>query len=311
MAHRVAQSNSYLWRHSTRSGPGNGTSSRRSVTIRRLLLAVGVTAGGLVGPVALAGPAGASTVGEALGTFNTSGETTITVPTDVDALTIVSNGQTGLHNGTGGGSMGGQGASITATLPVSPGDSLQVYVGVGGGAGGGPGSAGGGESSVVDGTASSLLIVAGGGGGQRRWATPREGEAEVAPEGSGGLAAPAAPVIPTHCPTRVRLGRRPAVEREATPWSAGSLAGAEDPVRGEARAGLAASATLANPAPWALAAPRRVTAGAAAVVVGTTAGEPAGASTPLTVAAGAAARLSYKEVARRLPRPPTPAARRR
>jgi uncharacterized protein YjdB len=107
--------------------------------------------------------------------FSTPGLYTWIVPAGVTSIQIVATGGGG--GGTGGaignaGSAGGNGAIVTSTLTVNPGDSLSVSVG-GGGGGGGPGlsgispggGGGGGSSSVIVNRNTSNAVVAGGGGG--------------------------------------------------------------------------------------------------------------------------------------------------
>ena len=90
------------------------------------------------------------------------------VPSAVSQVTVVANGAQGSGNGGGGG-------SVTATIPVTPLETLYVYVGGqgtlfnGGGASGGDGcnSPGGDASDVREGGAGlgNRVVVAGGGGG--------------------------------------------------------------------------------------------------------------------------------------------------
>ncbi len=121
--------------------------------------------------------------------FSTPGEYTFTVPAGVTSISVTAIGAAGGDNPCWG-PTGGEGATVTATLPVSPNQQLFVGVGAAGGGGchgagsaglGGGGNggsdffgaltgAGGGGASVV-GTGSpstsfaSLMVVAGGGGG--------------------------------------------------------------------------------------------------------------------------------------------------
>jgi hypothetical protein len=109
--------------------------------------------------------------------FNTPGNTTWTVPAGVTRITVVAEGGQGGTLGSGSGyGVGGLGASVTAVLPVTPGQHLDVTVagaatgstgGIGGGGTGGlashPGGGGGGASSVTVGT-DPWVIAAGGGG---------------------------------------------------------------------------------------------------------------------------------------------------
>jgi hypothetical protein len=104
-----------------------------------------------------------------------SGESQFTVPAGVTAITVTANGASGQTDYNG--KPGGEGASETATIPVTPGTTLFVEVGVGGGTGFELG-AGGGESDIRTCSTFALncaalgtdndprLIVAGGGGAQ-------------------------------------------------------------------------------------------------------------------------------------------------
>ena len=101
----------------------------------------------------------------------------ITVPADICFVSITASG------GGGGISIneaGGTGATVAASVAVTPGDALSVLVGgvggapsgpaggpggVGGGGGGSVTSGGGGGASVVTSGAGTPLVVAGGGGG--------------------------------------------------------------------------------------------------------------------------------------------------
>ncbi|MCX4648118.1 MULTISPECIES: hypothetical protein [unclassified Streptomyces] len=101
--------------------------------------------------------------------------------TGVTQLTVTATGAAG-QNGTNGGA-GGNGATVTGTVPATPGNTLYVNVNTGGGGGGAvlPGGTGGGSSDVrtcssanvscvltgVPGTAPRLIVAGGGGGGGR------------------------------------------------------------------------------------------------------------------------------------------------
>ncbi|MFF7975659.1 hypothetical protein [Streptomyces sp. NPDC007905] len=109
------------------------------------------------------------------------------------SIHVVANGAAGGFGATV--SNGGPGTQVTADVPVTPGSTLYVEVGVGGGAGGSAnGGAGGGESDVRTCSASSvscvltgvpatdprLLVAPGGGGGGGGTHDPRPG-------GAGGV----------------------------------------------------------------------------------------------------------------------------
>jgi hypothetical protein len=92
---------------------------------------------------------------------------TFEVPDGVTSITMTASGA------KGGGTSGGNGAVITGPIPVTPGETLNIYVGGsngynGGGSGGaGGGNPGGGASDVRQGgtALANRVIVAGGGGG--------------------------------------------------------------------------------------------------------------------------------------------------
>ena len=112
-------------------------------------------------------------------TYGSPGSYTFTVPAGVTGITVTAIGAAGGSSAPGLAN-GGEGASITASFAVSPGEQLSVSVGApgsggaggtgGGGAGGAAatGGAGGGGASVVSvapAGGGAPLVVAGGGGG--------------------------------------------------------------------------------------------------------------------------------------------------
>lgn len=109
------------------------------------------------------------------GTYSTVGSTNYVVPQGVTSLTVKAWGAGG-GGGAGGsgvaGAAGGAGGYASATISVTPGETLSLRVGGGGGGGGivtainvnGSGGGGGGYSGIFRGT-TPLLIGAGGGGG--------------------------------------------------------------------------------------------------------------------------------------------------
>ena len=170
---------------------------------------------GVVTVVLGAGASVASATVTATTSFTSPGSYSFTVPAWVSSITVTAVGGSG-GSLTGGCILysGGEGASLTATVAVSPGE--QLFVGVGapgvghscphavadaGGAGGGAsggsasitGGGGGGGASLVGGSTPSpgfrfLLVVAGGGGGA---AAPAAGGDAGAPgqdsgDGAGG-----------------------------------------------------------------------------------------------------------------------------
>ena len=102
-------------------------------------------------------------------TFNNPGASTFVVPacvTSINAVVIGAGG--GASVGTNTPVRGGHGAQVTATLTVTPSQTLQLFVG-GGGLGNTnnqfSGYSGGGGSSSIDPTGTSTRVIAGGGGG--------------------------------------------------------------------------------------------------------------------------------------------------
>jgi hypothetical protein len=100
-------------------------------------------------------------------TYNSAGTGTFTVPTGVDSATFTVEGAQGGTNAIG--SAGGRGGKVSAVLPLTPGQVMQVNVGGPGNSAGGlnSGAGGGGSSDVRDGLfgLADRLLVAGGGGG--------------------------------------------------------------------------------------------------------------------------------------------------
>ena len=130
----------------------------------------------------------------------TAGTSTVTVPSGVPCVTITAVGGTGgAYPGAG---AGGEGAVMTSTVPVAPGETLTVTVGadgqeMSGGSGAGTGgggttTGGGGGSGVFDG--STPLFVAGGGGGSGYLAVGNADQGHAAsPDGwTGTLSGPGA-----------------------------------------------------------------------------------------------------------------------
>jgi hypothetical protein len=109
--------------------------------------------------------------------FSQSGQSEMfTVPDGVTELNVTAVGATGGAGGEGPSSSGGAGGSVSASIPVSSGDTLTVVVGGSGDTGGSNGGGGGGDgkedhnggagggASMVS-NSSGLLLIAGGGGG--------------------------------------------------------------------------------------------------------------------------------------------------
>jgi hypothetical protein len=104
-------------------------------------------------------------------TYNTAGTDTFTVPAGVWRAVFTVEGAQGGTNAMG--PAGGRGGKVSAALPLTPGQALQVNVGgqgqgVAAGGGRDSGAGGGGSSDVRDGLfglADRLLVAGGGGGG--------------------------------------------------------------------------------------------------------------------------------------------------
>lgn len=116
-------------------------------------------------------------------TYTSQGSSTYTVPTGVTSLTVKlwgggGGGGGGAQSGATGG-LGGGGGYVNATIAVTPGETLDIYVG-GGGNGGlfnnggndaGGGGGGGGFTSIYRGGTLLALAAGGGGGGGARQTT--------------------------------------------------------------------------------------------------------------------------------------------
>jgi hypothetical protein len=119
---------------------------------------------------------GRSFLGQA---FNTQGAETFVVPAGVTSISVKVWGAGGGGGGGGSTGSGGSGAGagyVTASIPVTPGEALNIYVG-GGGSGGnnvsntGSGGGGGGYTSIYRGSTPLVIAAGGGGGGGSRIAT--------------------------------------------------------------------------------------------------------------------------------------------
>ncbi|HPF30905.1 MAG TPA: hypothetical protein PLO25_01150 [Candidatus Saccharibacteria bacterium] len=129
--------------------------------------------------------------------YNTQGSDSFVVPSGVTSITVKAWGGGGGGGGGGNGGVGangGGGGYTSATLSVTPGETLTVYVG-GGGAGGqyhsggsdaGGGGAGGGYTSIYRGSTALTIAAGGGGGGGAR--ISRAGGAGGAGGGTSGIA---------------------------------------------------------------------------------------------------------------------------
>jgi uncharacterized protein YjdB len=119
--------------------------------------------------------------------FTVPGPYTWTVPAGVTTVQVVATG-----GGGGGGAVsttGGNGGVVTATLSVSPGDTLQLYVGGGGAAGSMfVGGGGGGSSNINAGMPNQVIAGGGGGGGHSNGGDGNGGNGAVLGGGiAGGL----------------------------------------------------------------------------------------------------------------------------
>ena len=133
-------------------------------------------------------------------TFSYTGAAqTWTVPAGVNSATFALSGGSGRDYRPGYGALGGNGALVTATLPVVPGETLSINVGGegnyesatgvfgGGGAGNLSGAGGGGATDVRRGVglADRLLVAGGGGGAGAVKANYNGGDSgQAAPEGA-------------------------------------------------------------------------------------------------------------------------------
>ncbi len=125
--------------------------------------------------------------------YSSQGASTFVVPTGVTSLTVkawgAGGGGGGASSSTGSGGAGGAGGYVTGTLAVTPGETLNIYVG-GGGDGGtvntsGAGGGGGGYSSIYRGGTPLAIIAGGGGGGGAR--STSAGSAGGAGGGTSGI----------------------------------------------------------------------------------------------------------------------------
>jgi hypothetical protein len=139
---------------------------------------------------------GMSATNAAADTFTAAGQATYTVPVGVHGVQVAATGAAG---GDCYGVVGGRGASISAVVPVTPGQTL--YVTVGGGGGGGQvcsgtevgGVGGGGTGGFTDGAGGNALSGGGGGGASQVATAAVAGvptfQSELVVAGGGGGAA--------------------------------------------------------------------------------------------------------------------------
>lgn len=116
----------------------------------------------LAGTVALSGQAFAADCVSGVA-YTATGASTCTVPAGVTSINVVATGA-----GGGGGwssRTGGHGGVVTATLAVTPGQTLNLFVGAGGSGGGTFNGGGGGSSTNINAGTANQFIAGGGGGG--------------------------------------------------------------------------------------------------------------------------------------------------
>ena len=207
--------------------PHDSAGSRRT-------LAVAAAVAALIAVAApLAAPSAAAAASTATATFTTPGQSEFTVPLGVTSISVTAIGGAG---GSCTGNAGGEGASASATFPVTPGEQLLVGVagpgsncsvfasipgGIGGGGASGPGfAASGGGASIVglpqlSPGYTTELIVAAGGGGAGNGGSP--GGGADAPGGARPLSLPQGAAAARRARRRGRrdrlgrlLGQRPA-----------------------------------------------------------------------------------------------------
>lgn len=127
--------------------------------------------------------------------YTAQGASTFTVPSGVSSISVKLWGAGG-GGGAGGsaaaGGSGGGGGSATGTITVTPGETLNVYVGGGGAAGtrntSGGGGGGGAYSSIYRGSTPLAIAAGGGGGGGGRSTATHTGGAGGAGGGTNGVA---------------------------------------------------------------------------------------------------------------------------
>ncbi len=127
--------------------------------------------------------------------YTSQGASTFTVPNGITSITVKLWGGGG-GGGAGGsaaaGGTGGGGGETTGTISVTPGETLNIYVGGGGSAGtrntSGGGGGGGAYTSIYRGTTPLAVAAGGGGGGGGRSTSTHIGGAGGAGGGASGIA---------------------------------------------------------------------------------------------------------------------------
>jgi len=208
------------------------------------------------------------------------------VPAGVTSVTVDALGAGGGAGAGPHGSSGGRGGQATATIPVTPGESLQINVGCHGGAGGSPadenGGAGGFNAGLAgdgDGGSGPIAGYLGGGGGGGASDVRRGGTALIDRVVVAGLPAPLATADQEReaevAEARPPVGRLPDQGPRALRATWGAPASAVRILRASARAAGAAAGTTAGPAVTSVATSARAAAGGRASGPGGRSSEPA------------------------------------
>lgn len=169
---------------------GGAVSRRRLVARLAKAAAVIPAISSIVAPT----PLQAQSVSSQTFTF-TGAQQTFVVPARVARLTIIASGASG---GSGSSGAPGRGGRVTATVAVTAGEMLTVFVGgeglvaggFNGGGNGGFSTAGGGGGASEVRRGSTKLVVAGGGGGASSWPVGADGGAGGGTAAAGGLGWP-------------------------------------------------------------------------------------------------------------------------
>jgi uncharacterized repeat protein (TIGR01451 family) len=190
--------------------PGAGIS--RHLGLKRWVMGT-VTAAALTMAGLAAAPAALAQTVSTPFTYETGAPTqTYTVPAGITLVTITADGGAGAATPYDGGA-GGAGGAVTATVPVTPGETLNVVVGGGAGADGnmcggvdatscgGPGAGAGGNSDSPTATLDSGVGTGGGGGGGASEVSDASNNPLVVTGGGGGGGATDGGVCETSGPT--------------------------------------------------------------------------------------------------------------
>lgn len=163
-----------------------------SAVLRRICLIVAAAVAlVLLAPVGAATAAGSVAAGDPqTQTFSAPGHQDLwTVPPGVAQISVDAVGAAGGTDPGGNGCVPGRGEEITATVPVTPGETLTLLVGgAGGNASGGRGGAAGAAGGGAGGDAGATEFAFGGGGGGGETSVSAPGAALVVAGGGGGCA---------------------------------------------------------------------------------------------------------------------------